>query len=93
MTITDDFSSWADAEMIEGAVGGRNLSRGLQVDDLKCPGFIYTPKRHRQFIRVQDRMNYHEPLANFDHHWAQVQFALALLLWVTAAVIVEWIVS
>ncbi len=93
MTITDQFSSWANAEMIEGNPGGRNLSPGLQVDDLKSPDFIHTQKRYPQFFRVQDRVDYHEPLPNFDHHWAQLQFALSLLLWVIAAAIVGWMAS
>ena len=78
--------------MIEGNLGGHNLSRVLQVADLKCHGFI-TQNRHHQFVRVQDRVDYYEPLPDFDHHWAQIQLALALLLWVIAAVIVAWIVS
>ena len=93
MTKTDQFSSWADAEMIERNLGGRNLSPGRQVADLKCPDFIHTQKRHSQFVCVQDRVDYHEPLPNFDRHWAQIQFALALLLWVIAVEIVASMVS
>jgi len=93
MTVTDQFSSWTDAEMTESNLGWRNLSPGLPVADLKSPGFIHTQKRHSQFVWVQDRVDYHEPLPNFDRHWAQIQFALALLLWVIAVEIVASMVS
>ena len=91
--MTNQSPHWADAETAD---------RGMELRDppVRSPTaiFEFPPMTHRQnhfphVVRPYDWGNYHEPPANFDPHWAQVQLALAALLWGIVAVIVGWLVS
>jgi hypothetical protein len=93
MTITEQFPSWADAERADGITDVQDLSPDLQEEDPKRRYFIHTQKCHPQFVRACGWVNYRKPTSSFNPHWAQVQFALALLLWVAVAAIVAWMVS
>jgi len=93
MTTTEPFQNWAYAEMADGNTDVPALLPYRQAEDLQCPSFIHSHKCHPQFVRARGWANHRKPTSNFNLHWEQTQFALALLLWLIAAAIVAWMVS
>jgi hypothetical protein len=85
--MTNQSPRWADAKTADRGTEGRDLPPRSQAEIFEFPHLIH------HVVRPYDWANYHEPPANFDPHWAQVQLALAALLWGIVAVIVGWLVS